>query len=1251
MSEDVNALDDIELASQVKSYQKRTQGGKVVTVRAYTRVNTDNNAVTERARSNPSRPRIAASSGRFPGDRALPMFPDAGKTVQDNQDDKVEYEGLEDTGVVDQAALDKDVPIALKVLANLPTNPALKKLISILQGLSSVELSVDPAFDPDVVELARGIVKVSGYSYVSPKTGKIVRVNPYTQLRSLINALGGPMMSAKKGITADLLDRALPGYEVKSKVFQAKKATSKSSRVAKAAGVSKSKVAEKLNNIQLPREFDLQPPRPGENYLSSAMRASHPLQAVRNGLEGSSVTRGNDTWVRAVDGLWYRTPRKNNKGIDDKALTQRLAERGGSISFSPAEPMRRKSFPMSKVDYSDIDPDSPNAVAAAKYYRALEPVMQNLPEGIADSLNGHIAVQTDRKANTRSYARMTQTVQSKQNDYYPLLRINSDKDFEADLLKALPKQQEQGYSAPSMLHPTETLITKAVADWSVALMESRAPSEMTDRMYQRLNEAYDKHIKDGGSYIGLTGREGWNARLTGRRSKELRDDITNKLSMSATNSPQDFLSEAWVEFVGSPSPRDLSQDLGRAFQNSLDEFSDYMFKNKWVDASEIPERTYNRNSYKSPSRKVSDSIGGFEDYTTDIDLTPRDLRDVLISKSRYVDVRDDDGNPIFDIEIQREGNNAFLGALSYPKVDADSMPDGIPQNIDSYMFEDNARYYSTPAQDLAKGPSNKKYFANYIDQQRSLDAIAATEETLLSEGVTKFEVSAKAQQDSLLYAQAGYRFHPVSTDVADISEVLNNIQAALDASAWKTPEDKGFWEIPKDVRSKTQRDLNAMVKRLHNDPDTFPTPKEIADLGKYHPTDRSLGEEALSALSWDGIKTTPGHRDDVPAPVSASVINSAARNVKSDIDAGSTSLSPSTQTSFKEVLDSVVDRHKDNFPDLKVKVSENNIRISDKKGSVFEVDVSTDSDGITLSKVSTNSKDPKSALVAFDALGNLESTMQQSGASKLKIEVGRGDSNFALAASGYDWGNPPDTETLRKSLDKAISSEMSQIRESLTKSLAQDATRGKDIQDISRLEANLEKYLVETEDNLRRQANSLLEKHDADPQGVHPFEIAQLGKKEALEVDQIISNTPGDFSALYADQLDNMVEDPPGIFAEMLNTDGDYGRDSRIEFLAKQVLTMGGYEWYKTLGGFWQWSVRDANSRSATVGLLYLLLRLVPASIGRGAALATVNQLTKRIKNPAPDKRPSKEEIQETIEDLGKLLPPGVADSLDIPGL
>ncbi len=366
MSEDIDNLEDVELASQVKSYQKRTQGGKVVTVRAYTRVNTDNNAVTERARNNPARPRIAASSGRFPGDRALPMFPDAGKTVQDNQEDKVEYEGLEDTGVVDQTALDKDVPIALKVLANLPTNPALKKLISILQGLSSVELSVDPAFDPDVVELARGIVKVSGYSYVSPKTGKIVRVNPYTQLRSLINALGGPMMSAKKGITADLLDKALPGYEVKSKVFQAKKVTSKSSRVAKAASVSKSKVAEKLNNIQLPREFDLQPPRPGENYLSSAMRASHPLQAVRNGLEGSSVTRGSDTWVRAVDGLWYRTPRKNNKGIDDKALTQRLAERGGSISFSPAEPMRRKSFPMSKVDYSDIDPDSPNAVAAAK---------------------------------------------------------------------------------------------------------------------------------------------------------------------------------------------------------------------------------------------------------------------------------------------------------------------------------------------------------------------------------------------------------------------------------------------------------------------------------------------------------------------------------------------------------------------------------------------------------------------------------------------------------------------------------------------------------------------------------------------------------------------------------------------------------------------------------------------------------------------------------------------------------------------
>ncbi len=57
---------------------------------------------------------------------------------------------------------------------------------------------------------------------MSPKTGKIVGVNPYTQLRSLINALGGPMMSAKKGITANLLDRALPGYEVKSKVFQSR---------------------------------------------------------------------------------------------------------------------------------------------------------------------------------------------------------------------------------------------------------------------------------------------------------------------------------------------------------------------------------------------------------------------------------------------------------------------------------------------------------------------------------------------------------------------------------------------------------------------------------------------------------------------------------------------------------------------------------------------------------------------------------------------------------------------------------------------------------------------------------------------------------------------------------------------------------------------------------------------------------------------------------------------------------------------
>lgn len=93
---------------------------------------------------------------------------------------------------------------------------------------------------------------------------------------------------------------------------------------------------------------------------------------------------------------------------------------------------------------------------------------------------------------------------------------------------------------------------------------------------------------------------------------------------------------------------------------------------------------------------------------------------------------------------------------------------------------------------------------------------------------------------------------------------------------------------------------------------------------------------------------------------------------------------------------------------------------------------------------------------------------------------------------------------------------------------------------------------------------------------------------DSLQVDNPLDETHG-----FIDEEEDPIEEH-GMFAEMFNYDGDYGRDARIEFMAKQALTLGGYEWYRTMQGFWDWSVQDSNARRATVGLLYLLLRLLP---------------------------------------------------------
>ena len=303
-------MEEVELARQVEGYQRRTESGKVVTVRGYVR--TDNSVVADTARKSPGRPSVAAGNGSFPSGRAIPVWPDAGKTVnpQESEEAPVEYEGIDNTGVVDQEGLDKEVPIMLEIISKFPKNPSLTKLIGILKSLSTASLSVDPEFDPEILELARrGVVRVTGYSYVSKKTGKVVRVNPYTQIRSLISMMGGPQMSARKGVTPDLLDAAMPGYQVKDKAFKAKAPKKTMGSAKRVAGkVSRADAMRKLNELKIDREFDVPKPKPGDDYMKKAMSTQNPLESVRSSLEGSQVVLGNNSWVRAMDGLWYKTP-------------------------------------------------------------------------------------------------------------------------------------------------------------------------------------------------------------------------------------------------------------------------------------------------------------------------------------------------------------------------------------------------------------------------------------------------------------------------------------------------------------------------------------------------------------------------------------------------------------------------------------------------------------------------------------------------------------------------------------------------------------------------------------------------------------------------------------------------------------------------------------------------------------------------------------------------------------------------------
>lgn len=1289
--DDVNPeeIEDIELANQVKSYQKRSSSGQVVTVRAYTR--TSNSAVSDRAKAMPGRPQVAAAGGRFPGDRSVPRFPDAGKAPNSGSSESqpVEYEGLEDTGEVDQEALDREAPRVVAALSNLPSNPELRKLIGIIQGLSQVSLSVAVSTDIEDIELGRGVVQVSGYTYVSPKTGKIVRVNPYSQLRLLINSLGGPSMAARKGITPDLMAKAMPGFDIKGKVFAEKK---------KPLGkgipsISRKEVAAKVNKLDLDREFTLPKPIKGEDYLKKAMSTSHPLEAVRNGKEGSIVQLGNQAWLRGLDGLWYKNPRGTTKGIDDRTLTKRIASKGGDVSFRTSTPISRKNY-NSKVDYSVLA-DTGSSTQLIKAYKSLEPTFRNMPDGVADSLSGRISVNHSTETRDRNLASLSTVISSKSDNFLPKMAVRSNPGLDKEVMKAIPRQQKSGYSVPSTLHPSEHVMAKATAPYVEELLRQRAPSDMTDRMYDRLNKAYDKTVKDGGDYNGLTGREGWVARLTGDRDKEISKTIKDGLSFSALESPEEFLSEAWAEFVGNPEPRPIAKEISKAFQKGMEEFSDYLFKNNWYDAGDIPDRVYTKTTAKPVEKRIAEAVDGDSYRVNTTYLSPRDMRSVLMNKSDYVDIRDANGDPTFDAEIKRVGNTVEIGALEYPKVDADSMPTGIPEGL-KYIDVDREFFYS-PSDTLAKGPSNQKFLADRIDMDKATKAISAIEEKSFYEGVRRFEATAKAGQDSLIYAKAGYHFDPATTDVSDISNVLNNIQAALDGSAWEMKE--GHWTIPKKERMSTQRKLNAMQARISDHPETWPTPKDIASIGKYNITDKSLGEEAISGMSWRAVKEISGDKYPewqttihdlpdfdkplevptvkIPTEPTASLINRASRSINKEIDT-TPDTNPKIQNrleamnsrdAFTSLMDTVANKYKDRYPDLITTSTPKNGGVEYSFGNpdspVFKASLTFKKDEAVMNLHLTNQKDYDASLqsAAFEVLDSWESSIQQSKVNKIRVippTDDNGISNYSLAAGAYDWDNPPSKEVLQKALSDASKKQVEASRNSLNRYLEKVfSAREAEItlEDMQRKQADMDKFVEGIQSQLDKHVGSLMSQYGTSNSPT-PFQLAQLGKKQANDVNSIISSSPGDPSAKYnaknfpdpttvnarplsTRKIDK--EESTTAFQAMLDYDGDPTKDSRVEFMAKQLLTLGGYEWLKSAEGFWDWGTDTSNptARKATVGLLYLLLRLIPASVMRGATLALVNQVTKKIQSPRPEDWPSREEIIDVIEDIENKLPSG----------
>jgi len=191
---------------EIPGYQRRTSTGQVVNVKPHQRGNQE---AADSVLTLPGRPPIAAKPGTFANGRSIPnvWIEPVEELEMESPDDEVSPEAL---GVAD------------KLLASLDGVPGSEAAVRALRALQHKTLPKPSVSDKtakviaaaqkisaQTIELASP-VKISSYKRRSNKTGKLVDVRSYVQLRDLVSALGGPQLAAQKGITTQIFAAAMP---------------------------------------------------------------------------------------------------------------------------------------------------------------------------------------------------------------------------------------------------------------------------------------------------------------------------------------------------------------------------------------------------------------------------------------------------------------------------------------------------------------------------------------------------------------------------------------------------------------------------------------------------------------------------------------------------------------------------------------------------------------------------------------------------------------------------------------------------------------------------------------------------------------------------------------------------------------------------------------------------------------------------------------------------------------------------------